>query len=166
MRAITIAQVHGYAVGGGLSLVIACDLRVAADDTIFFIPEIDIGVPLGWGTVPRMVREIGAAMTRELIMTCRRFGAAEAKALGMLNRVVPAARLKDETMELASRLIKKPVLALSITKDHINAVGRAMGAGLTGFADRDLFLAACEDPEAAQAAESYAAKALKKKRQG
>jgi len=166
MRAITIAQVHGYAVGGGFSIVLACDLRIAADDTVFFIPEIDIGVPYGWGTVPRMVREIGPVMTRELIMTCRRFDAHEAKSLGMLNRVVPASGLQAETLELANELSKKPVIPLSITKDHINAVSRAMGSTMTGFADRDLFLASCEDPESVAAAQAYASKVIKRKRSG
>ena len=92
MRPITIAQVHGYAVGGGLVLMAACDLRVAAEDTVFSIPEIELGIPLAWGGIPRLVREIGPALTKELVITCRRFTAAEAKAAGLINRVVPAAR--------------------------------------------------------------------------
>ena len=91
MRAVTIAQVHGYAVGGGVVLTAVCDLRVAADDATFFIPEIELGIPLAWGGIPRLVREIGPAMTKELVMTCRRFSAAEAKAIGFINRVVPPA---------------------------------------------------------------------------
>ena len=83
MRAVTIAQVHGYAVGGGVVLVAACDLRVAADDAVFSIPEIELGIPLAWGGIPRLVREIGPALTKELVMTCRRFTPAEAKAAGL-----------------------------------------------------------------------------------
>src|SRR5215471_6624907 len=75
MRAVTIAQVHGDAVGGGVVLTGVCDLRVAAEDAWFFIPEVDLGLPLSWGGIPRLVREIGPAMTKELVMTCRRFGA-------------------------------------------------------------------------------------------
>jgi enoyl-CoA hydratase/carnithine racemase len=56
MRAVTIAQVPGYAVGGGVVLVAACDLRVVAEDAAFFIPEIDLGIPLAWGGIPRLVR--------------------------------------------------------------------------------------------------------------
>ena len=89
MRAVTIAAVHGYAIGGGLVLAAVCDLRVAADDAVFSIPEIELGIPLAWGGIPRLVREIGPALTKELVMTCRRFTPAEAKAAGFLNRVVP-----------------------------------------------------------------------------
>ena len=67
MRAITIARIQGYCVGGALVLAAACDLRVAADTTRFSIPEVDLGIPLAWGGIPRLVREIGPAMTKELV---------------------------------------------------------------------------------------------------
>src|SRR5581483_5501941 len=90
MRAVTIARIHGHCVGGGLVLAAACDLRVAAVDTKFSIPEVDLGIPLAWGGIPRLVRDIGPALTKELVMTCRPFDAAEAKEIGFVNRVVPA----------------------------------------------------------------------------
>ena len=86
MRAVTVARIHGHCVGGGVVLASACDLRIAADDTRFSIPEVDLGIPLAWGGIPRLVREIGPARTKELVMTCRPFGAAEALAAGFLNR--------------------------------------------------------------------------------
>ena len=69
MRAVTIAQIHGYAVGGGLVLMCACDLRVAAENAVLSIPEVDLGIPLAWGGIPRLVREIGPALTKELSRT-------------------------------------------------------------------------------------------------
>src|ERR1017187_1587269 len=119
MRAVTIAQVHGFAVGGGVVLMAVCDLRVAADDAVFFIPEIDLGIPLAWGGIPRLVREIGPALTKELVMTCRRFTPAEAKSIGFLNRVVPAARLESEVEQLARELVAKPSVPVVITKEQI-----------------------------------------------
>src|ERR1039458_6731331 len=127
MRAVTIAQVHGFAVGGGVVLMAVCDLRVAADDAVFFIPEIDLGIPLAWGGIPRLVREIGPALTKELVMTCRRFTPAEAKSIGFLNRVVPAAQLESEVDQLARELATKPSVPVAITKEHVNSVARAMG---------------------------------------
>ena len=62
MKAVAVAAVHGHCVGGGVVLVAACDLRVAATNTIFSIPEVDLGIPLAWGGIPRLVREIGPAM--------------------------------------------------------------------------------------------------------
>ena len=163
MHAVTIAQVHGYAVGGGVVLMAACDLRVAAEDAWFFIPEIDLGIPLAWGGIPRLVREIGPAMTKELVMTCRRFSPAEAKAMGFLNRVVPLAELQNEVAELARELMAKPSVPVAITKEHVNAVTRAMSAGITSFADGDLLLGASAVEESRAAARAYRERTLRKK---
>jgi enoyl-CoA hydratase/carnithine racemase len=163
MRAVTIAQVQGYAVGGGVVLMAVCDLRVAAQDAWFFIPEIDLGIPLAWGGIPRLVREIGPAMTKELVMTCRRFSPQEAKEMGFLNRVVPLARLQTEVEELARELIAKPSVPVAITKEHVNAVTRAMSAGITSFADGDALLGASAVEESRAAARAYRERTLRKK---
>ncbi len=113
MRAVIVARLHGHCVGGGLVLAAACDLRVAADDTRFSIPEVDLGIPLAWGGIPRLVREIGPAMTKELVMTCRPFSASEAHAMGFLNRVVPAADLDASVEALVGQLETKSLLTLA-----------------------------------------------------
>jgi len=164
MRAITIAQLHGYVVGGGVVLTGVCDLRVAAEDASFFIPEIEMGIPLTWGAIPRLVREIGAPMTKELVITCRRFSSQEAKAIGFINRVVPAAHLAAEVEQIARDIIAKPSVPVSITKEHVNAVARVMGAGLTAFADGDALLATLADQESIAAALAYREKAFGKRR--
>ncbi|MEX2207374.1 MAG: enoyl-CoA hydratase/isomerase family protein [Myxococcota bacterium] len=164
MRAVTIARVHGYAVGGGLVLAAVCDLRVAAEDAVFSIPEIELGIPLAWGGIPRLVREIGPALTKELVMTCRRFTPAEAKAAGFLNRVVPAQQLDAEVEALAAQLLAMPTVPVTITKEHVNSVARAMGAGTTAFADGDALLSAAFDPESLAAAERYMAKTVRRKK--
>ena len=126
MRAVTVAKLHGHCVGGGLVLAAACDLRVAADDTRFSIPEVDLGIPLAWGGIPRLVREMGPAITKELVMTCRPFSAAEAHATGFLNHVVPAAELDGSVEAIVSQLESKSLLTLSSTKQHVNAVTEGM----------------------------------------
>jgi enoyl-CoA hydratase/carnithine racemase len=166
MRAVTIAQVHGYAVGGGLVLMIACDLRVVAEDTVFSIPEVELGIPLAWGGIPRLVREMGPALTKELVMTCRRFTPEEARAAGVVNRVVPASDLVQEAESLAREIAEKPSVPIIITKEHTNAVTRAMGAGLTAFADGDVLLGAVFDPDSLKAAELYRAQAFRGKSGG
>jgi enoyl-CoA hydratase/carnithine racemase len=160
MRAVTIAQIHGYAVGGGLVLMVACDLRVAAEDAVFSIPEVDLGIPLAWGGIPRLVREIGPALTKELVMTCRRFTPAEAKAAGLVNRVVSADALASEVAALAAELAAKPSVPVIITKEHVNAVARSMGAGLTAFADGDALLGTVFTPDSLAAARAYREGAL------
>jgi enoyl-CoA hydratase/carnithine racemase len=162
MRAITIAQVHGYAVGGGLVLVAACDLRVCAEDAQLFIPEVELGIPLAWGGIPRLVREIGPALTKELVITCRRFSPAEAKAIGFLNRVVPPERLETEALDLARLVLRMPAGPVVMTKDHVNAVTNAMAPSLTAFSDGDALGAAMADPGGREARDRYVAKTLRR----
>jgi enoyl-CoA hydratase/carnithine racemase len=156
MHAVTIAQVHGCAVGGGVLFMIACDLRVVAEGTVMFIPEIDLGSPYSWGAVPRMVREIGPALTKELIITCRRFTPEEAHEWRWINRVTSLDALEDEVEQLANEIAQKPSVPIIITKDHVNAVARVMGAGLTSYADGDLALAMAVEEESLAAARKYA----------
>lgn len=157
MRALTLSQVQGYAVGGGFLLMVACDLRVAAEDAVFFIPEVELGLPLAWGGVPRMVREIGPALTKELIITCRRFGPSEVAP--MVNRIVPPDRLEEETMDLARSLAAMPTVPAAITKDHVNAVCRAI-AGATDFADGDTLQWVRGDAESEAARVRYTVRTL------
>ena len=156
MQAVTIAQVHGAAVGGGVLLMAACDLRVVATGTVMFIPEIDLGTHYSWGAVPLLLRELGPAITRELIMTCRRFTAEEALAWRWINRVTAPDRLADEVMQLAQELVAKPSVPLAITKDHINAIMRVMSAGTTSYADGDLAIAMATEKEGQAAGATYA----------
>ena len=160
MRAVTIARVHGHAVGGGLVLMAACDLRVVAEDTVLSIPEVDLGIPLAWGGIPRLVREIGPALTKELVMTCRRFTPREARAAGFVNRVVAPERLDAEVDALAATLAAKPSVPVTITKEHVNAIARHNGEGSTAFADGDALLASVFDPESLEAARNYRKRAL------
>ena len=157
MRALTVSQVQGYAVGGGFLLMAACDLRVVAEDAVFFIPEVELGLPLAWGGVPRMVRELGPALTKELIITCRRFGPAEVAP--MVNRIVPADRLEETTLELARTLARMPTVPAAITKDHVNAVARSM-AGATDFADGDTLQWVRGDAESEAARVRYTERTL------
>src|SRR3954464_11103587 len=122
MRAVTVAKVQGWCVGGGLVLAAVCDLRVAGRSARFSIPEVELGIPLAWGGIPRLVREIGPAMTKELVMTCRPFSAGEAKAVGFVNRVVPEDQLDAEVESLVSTLLEKSALTLMATKRHTDAV--------------------------------------------
>jgi enoyl-CoA hydratase/carnithine racemase len=155
MRAVTVARIHGHCVGGGVVLASACDLRVAADTTRFSIPEVDLGIPLAWGGVPRLVRDIGPALTKELVMTCRPFTAEEAKAIGFLNRVVAADRLDVEVEDLVALLEQKSALTLTATKRHTNAITGAMVGMGRSWNDADSLVTALHDPESRAAAAAY-----------
>ena len=155
LRAVTIAKVRGWCVGGGVVLAAVCDLRVAADTARFRIPEVELGIPLAWGGIPRLVREIGPALTKELVMTCRDFGPDEAKAAGFLNRVVPDAEVDGVVDELVATLVRMPKLALLATKAHTNAVTESMVGTGRSWADADGLLAGLRDPEGRQSGQRY-----------
>ncbi len=155
MRAVTVACIQGWCVGGGLIVAAGCDLRIAADTAQFSIPEVDLGIPLAWGGIPRLVREIGPALTKELVMTCRPFGAAEAKSAGFLNRVVPEADLGAAVETLVQQLLAKPKLALLETKAHVNAVTESMVGTGRSWADADGLYAGLRDEEGRASAQAY-----------
>jgi enoyl-CoA hydratase/carnithine racemase len=163
MRALSIAAIQGWCVGGGVVLAAACDLRIASEDARFSIPEVDLGIPLAWGGIPRLVREIGPALTKELVLTCRPFDAAEAKASGFLNRVVPAASLDAEVDALARSLAEKASLALFATKRHVNAVTAQMVGVERSWSDADGLVHALADPECAEARRAYLARTPKRR---
>lgn len=158
MRAVTVARLHGWCVGGGLVVAAGCDLRIAADTARFSIPEVDLGIPLAWGGIPRLVREIGPALTKELVMTCRPFDAHEAKAAGFLNRVVPEGDLDAAVEALVQQLLAKPKLALLETKAHVNAVTESMVGTGRSWSDADGLLAGLRDEEGRASAQAYVAR--------
>jgi enoyl-CoA hydratase/carnithine racemase len=155
LRAVTVAKVQGWCVGGGVVLAAVCDLRVAGRSARFSIPEVELGIPLAWGGIPRLVREIGPAITKELVMTCREFGPDEAKAAGFLNRVVDDDELDAAVDELVATLVRMPKLALLSTKAHTNAVSESMAGTGRSWADADGLLAGLRDAEGRDSATRY-----------
>jgi len=155
VRPITIAAIEGNCVGGGLVLAGACDLRVAASDCRFSIPEVDLGIPLAWGGIPRLVREIGPALTKELVLTCRPFGADEAKSIGFLNEVVEPGRALERAKVLAAELASKPRYALDVTKKHVNAVMEEIAGTGRNTSDAEVLVYAMHDPESRAAGQRY-----------
>ncbi len=150
---ITIAAVNGFAVGGGLSLAMACDFRIAAAGARIWIPEVGLGVPYMWGSVTRLVNLVGMSKARELIMTCDEVSAEEALRIGLVDRVAPLEQLSAAALELANKLAGKPPMALRRTKDFFKALGNSRIGDIT-YADAYLGLscAASEDMGEAMAA--------------
>ncbi|HVN84157.1 MAG TPA: enoyl-CoA hydratase/isomerase family protein [Candidatus Binatia bacterium] len=147
LEAITIARIHGHAIGGGLVLALACDLRIAAASTVFHIPEVDLGIPLSWGAAPRLAREAGLGRAKELILLCDRFDAASAERYGLLNRVVADDHLDAAVDEWAQRLAAKPPAALHMTKTQFRAYAQMVTLGDVTETDGDLLASASrEDP--------------------
>ena len=162
MSALTIAAIKGPCVGGGVVLAGVCDLRIAADDTVFSIPEVDLGIPLAWGGIPRLVREIGPALTRELVLTCRPFSPEEALRIGFINRIVPRAELESVVDELAAQLATKAPSVVRATKRQVNEALEDVASTAGSWADADQLGAAMRDPDARAAARAYLASRAKR----
>jgi enoyl-CoA hydratase/carnithine racemase len=154
---LTIAAVQGHCVGGGVVFVAACDLRVATTETTFTIPEVDLGIPLAWGGIPRLVREIGPALTKELVLTCRPFGADEAKSIGFINQVVAPSDLETAVTELAENLASKTLYSLHSTKQQVNAVMEEIAGTGRSAGDADMLVYAMRDPESREVTAQYLA---------
>lgn len=155
MRATTIAAIHGHCVGGGLVLAAACDLRWAASGTSFSIPEVDLGIPLAWGGIHRLVREVGPVATRELVMTCRPFGADEAHRLGFLNGVVELDELLPTVQATADQIASKARYAIEATKRAVDAVTRQMVNLDSSVSDAMALMAGLNDEDGRAAAKRY-----------
>ncbi len=119
-----ICAVNGHAVGGGWGLTLGCDFRFASEDAQFWLPEVDLGTPLGVGSTMRLVRMAGEAMAKEIIMGCARYTAEQVKAMGLLHRIVSKDDLLQEAMAYAGHLADKPAQALMQVKGNINAIAR------------------------------------------
>lgn len=117
MNKPTIASIGGFCLGGGLELALACDFRIAADNAVFGLPEINLGIlPAGGGT-QRLTKFIGCGRAKEIMFLGEMFKADKAYKIGLLYDVVPIAELEEKTMKLAKKLSFKPPLAIKALKE-------------------------------------------------
>jgi enoyl-CoA hydratase len=115
-----IAAINGYALGGGLEVAMACDIRIASENARMGQTEINIGLIPGWGGTQRLPRLIGKTKAKELIFTGKIIDAKTAEQLGIVNMVVPADKLKEAVHQFALELASKAPVALKVAKSLIN----------------------------------------------
>ena len=117
-----IAQIQGFCIGGGLAIALSCDLRYCADNSQFAIPAARLGLGYGIGGHRRLVATVGHASAREIMFSARRYDAAAAQALGLVNRVVPLTELAAYVRALGQDLAANAPLTQAASKAAINAV--------------------------------------------
>jgi enoyl-CoA hydratase/carnithine racemase len=140
MPKVSIAAITGFALGGGFELSLACDLRYAADDSKVGQPEVRIGVIPGAGGTQRMTWLAGVGVSRDLSYTGRQVEAEEAKALRLVERVLPADRVLESAVVDARAFANGPRRALAAAKDAIQTAVRSPGP--PGIArEKELFIA-------------------------
>jgi enoyl-CoA hydratase/carnithine racemase len=157
LRQPTIAAISGYCLGGGLELALACDFRVADTTATFGLPEVGIGIVPSSGGTHRLVRMLGTARAKELVLLRDRLGTEEAHRLGLVTETAPAGEALGRALALAERLGELPPLAVAVAKEAIDAMAessRAAGLGLERLAYG--LLAQTED--AREAAEAFSEK--------
>lgn len=149
-----IAAVSGYALGGGCELAMMCDFIIAADTAKFGQPEINLGVIAGIGGTQRLTRFVGKSKSMEMHLTGRFMGAEEAESSGLVSRVVPVKKLKDEALSTAHKIAEKSLLATMGVKDAVNrAFETTMAEGINY--ERRLFQSLFATEDQSEGMESY-----------
>jgi enoyl-CoA hydratase/carnithine racemase len=128
-----VARIDGHCVGGGVALALACDVRIATDRSRFAIPAARLGVGYPYGGVKRLVDVVGPACAQEILFSARHFDAAEALAMRLVNRVVPASDLDAAVGDLAARCAANAPLTLAAAK---LAVRTALAGGAAADLER------------------------------
>jgi enoyl-CoA hydratase/carnithine racemase len=129
-----LAMIHGYCVGGGVSIAITCDFRIAADDARFGIPAARLGLGYHYRGMEKLMALIGPAYTKEIFFTARTdFSADDAQRMGLVNRVVPKAELEHFTRDYARMIARNAPLTLRSAKANVQQLLKPAG-------ERDLAL--------------------------
>src|ERR1700691_5252744 len=118
----TIAMIRGYCIGGGLGLALCCDLRICSDDSRFAVPAAKLGLGYGYAGLKRLVDIVGPSFAKEIFYTARQFDAQEALAMGLVNRMVPAAELETYVKGLTDTISANAPLTIKAVKFTVGEV--------------------------------------------
>ncbi len=136
---ITIAAIEGFCIGGGVSLVISCDFRVMGQSAFLRIPEINLGLNYSWGSIPRLIHLIGPAKAKEMILLAEQVPAQKCLKWGLAEQVVPSGSSIETAEAMADKILEKPAIPVSMTKQAINSITGALDR--TGiYMDADQFV--------------------------
>jgi len=151
-----VAAIRGYALGGGLELAMACDLRVAGESARLGQPEVLLGIIPGAGCTQRLARLVGPARAKEIIWSGRQLRAEEAHAIGLVDRVVAAGEEEHAARHWATELAKGPAVAMGLAKRLVDdGLGRPLAQGLD--LERDAFVEVFGTEDARTGVQSFLA---------
>jgi enoyl-CoA hydratase/carnithine racemase len=150
-----IAAMHGYCLGGGLELALACDIRLAAPGSVFGLPETGLGLIPGGGGTQRLPRVVGLGRALDMMLTGDRIDAGQALAMGLVSRLSQdRARLLDDALALASRIAARPPTASAYAKEAARSgLEMELQAGLT--LEKTLFSLLMSTADRAEAAQAF-----------
>ena len=115
-----IAAINGYALGGGLELALACDMRIASDNAIFGFPEVGLGIIPGYGGTQRLPRIIGISKAKKMLYTAEKINAKLALEIGLIDDMTPEGEVMDKAMETATKIVSQAPIAVAIAKEAVN----------------------------------------------
>ena len=136
--ALTICAIEGWCVGGGVALATSCDLRVATENATLYVPEVERGMNMSWGSIPRFVALVGPARTKRIAGLCEKIDAATALDWGLCDHVVPAGQALAKAQEVAEAAARLPPTALKMVKQDVNVAALAL-AQATAHRDLEAF---------------------------
>lgn len=146
LRKPIIAAIHGYCLGGGLELALCCDIRVAAQDAVFALPEVRLGIIPGAGGTQRLSRVVGVGHALRMILTGERFDVTHAYRIGLVSDVVPRAELDSSCLRLAAMIATNGPIALAYAKEATRrGIELPLPEGLRLEADLSTLLQSTED---------------------
>jgi len=143
----TIARVQGHAIGGGMCFAMSCDFRLTTPDAKWYLPEVELGVPLTWAAIPRLAQEIGMARTRQLVMLADRIDGEQAAEWAVAHECVANDDLDAAVSRWADRVVELPELAVHMTKTTLRGYNRLLSLGDASETDADLITLAQTNPE-------------------
>lgn len=150
----TVAAIHGWCLGGGLELALAVDFRIADESATFGLPEVALGIIPSSGGTHRLVRMLGPAKAKELMLLGRRFDAQEAQTLGLVTEVVASGQALERALEIAQELAALPPLAAQTAKRAADLMPEASReAGM--LIERLAYAALAQTAEAKDAVENF-----------
>ena len=138
LSCLTICKITGWCVGGGVALAISCDLRLAETAAKFYVPEVERGLNMSWGSVPRLIALLGPAKTKRLLLLAEKLNSSTAKDWGLIDSYLSPSKLELETIKLTEKAAKMPRLPFILTKESVNNHSNAL-AKATSYNDQDIF---------------------------
>lgn len=157
LEALTVLAAEGWCIGGGVALAAALDLRVAGEGATFWVPEIERGMNMSWGSVPRLVNLVGPPRTKRLVMLAERLDARRAADWGLVDEVAPAGGALARALEFAARAAAMPPVQLRMCKAGIDAYAQALAPAAAAL-DRDQYLLAQMSEDFAEGVDAFLAK--------
>jgi enoyl-CoA hydratase/carnithine racemase len=147
MDQVTIAAIEGHCIGGGAALVVALDFRICGRSAHFRIPEVELGMNMSWGSIPRMLALMGPARTKQaVILASDRISAADALAWGLVENVVEDGKALETALAFAERIARQPPIPVRMTKTTVNRFAHALDdLGSHMDADQNVLAGLTED---------------------